>query len=58
MDVGSISTSTAATAVALKQLQAMREARMAVMKTIAESQQQMTELLNAVGIGQNIDVRV
>jgi len=44
-------------AVALRQLQAMTEAQMAVMKTIAESQQQMTELLHAAGIGRNVDVR-
>ena len=56
MDVSQISVSTAAAAAAVKQLQTVNEVQMAVMKSISDSQQQMAEMLQAAGIGQNLDV--
>jgi len=40
----------------VRQLQTTAEMQTAVMKKIVESQQQMAEMLAAVGIGQNVDV--
>ena len=40
----------------VQQLQATTEMQAAVMKKIAEGQQQMVEMLAAAGVGQNIDV--
>ncbi len=57
MDVSQISVSTAAVTTAVRQLQAITEAQMAIMKSISDSQQQMAKMLQAAGIGQNIDVR-
>ena len=60
MDVGqvsSVSTPIAVTAV-VREIQAMNEMQMAIMKSISDSQQQMTEMLQAAGIGVNVDVRV
>ena len=56
MDVGQISTSTAAISTAVKQLQDVQGAQMAIMKSMAESQQQMADILQILGIGQNLDV--
>ena len=44
-------------AMIVRQLQGMAELQMAVMKEMADSQQQVAELLQSMGIGQNIDVR-
>ena len=54
--VSSVSVSSAVTAIA-REIQTMNEMQMAIMKSIADSQQQMTEMLQAAGIGVNLDVR-
>lgn len=56
MEVSQIAVSTAAVAVVVNELQAINEAQMAIMKSLAESQIQMSEMLRAAGIGQNINV--
>ncbi len=56
MEVSQIAVSTAAVAVIVNELQAINEAQMAIMKNLAESQVQMSEMLRAAGIGQNINV--
>ena len=56
MEVSQIAVSTAAIAAIVNELQAINEAQMAIMKSLAESQIQMSEMLRAAGIGQNINV--
>ena len=56
MEVSQIAVSTAAVAVIVNELKAINEAQMAIMKNLAESQVQMSEILRAAGIGQNINV--
>ncbi len=56
MEVSQIAVSTAAVAVIVNELKAINEAQMAIMKSLAESQIQMSEMLRAAGIGQNINV--
>ncbi len=56
MDVSQVSASSAVTAV-VRELQAINKIQMAIMKSMADSQQQITEMLQAAGIGQNIDVQ-
>ncbi len=56
MEVSQIAVSTAAVAAVVNELQAINEAQMAIMKSLAESQIQMSEMLRAAGIGQNINV--
>ena len=60
MNIDSVSSSVASAsmAVAVKQLQAISEVQMEVMKNLAESQAQMAQMLQAEGIGQNIDISV
>jgi hypothetical protein len=58
IDSVSSSTASASTAIAVKQLKAISEAQMEVMKALAESQSQMTQLLRSEGVGQSIDIRV
>ncbi len=56
MEVSQIAVSTAAVAAVVNELQAINEVQMAIMKSLAESQIQMSEMLRAAGIGQNINV--
>ena len=56
MEVSQIAVSTAAVAAVVNELQAINEAQMAIMKSLAESQIQMSEMLRAAEIGQNINV--
>jgi hypothetical protein len=55
MDAGQV-TLDSSMAMIVQQLQTASEIQTAVMKKIVESQQQMAEILAAVGIGQNVDV--
>lgn len=55
MDVGQVTMNTSM-AMIVRQLEGMAEIQMAVMKEMADSQQQIAELLQSMGIGQNIDV--
>ena len=57
MEVNQIAVSTAAVAAIVSELQAINEAQMAIMKSLAEGQIQMSEILRAAGIGQNINTR-
>ena len=54
MDVGQVALDSSMALIA-RQLQTTTEMQLAVMKKIAESQQQMVEMLSAVGVGTNID---
>ena len=56
MDIGLISASSAVTAIA-RQLQTTTELQLAVMKRLAEGQQQMADMLQSLGIGQAIDLQ-
>ena len=47
-----------AMATSVKELQTINKAQMAIMKNLADSEQQMAELLQAAGIGQNVDIRI
>ncbi len=55
MDVSQV-TMNSSMAMIVRQLESMTEMQMAVMKEMADSQQQIAELLQSMGIGQNIDV--
>lgn len=55
MDAGQIALDSSMALIA-RQLQTTTEMQLAVMEKIAESQQQMAEMLTAIGIGANIDV--
>jgi uncharacterized phage-like protein YoqJ len=41
---------------AVRQLQSTYDMQIATLKKLAESQQQIAEMLHAMGVGQNIDV--
>ena len=55
MDTGPVALDSSM-AMIVQQLQTTSKIQTAVMKKIVESQQQMAEMLAAVGIGQNVDV--
>jgi len=56
IDALSSSTPNAAMAVAVEQLKVISEAQMEVMKLLTESQAQMTQMLQAEGIGLNVNI--
>ena len=56
MDAGRIALDSSM-AMIVQQLQAAGQMQVAVMKQIAESQQQVAEMLASIGIGQNVDVK-
>lgn len=58
MDVSSVSSSTMAVASISQQVQAVMETQMTILRELAESQQQVAQLLIESGLGQNIDVSV
>jgi hypothetical protein len=55
MDAGQVALDSSM-AMILRQLQTTTEMQVAVMKKLAESQQQMAEMLASIGVGQNVDV--
>jgi hypothetical protein len=55
MDAGQVALDSSM-AMIVQQLQATSEMQVAVMKKIAESQQQMAEMMASMGIGQNVNV--
>jgi hypothetical protein len=55
MDVSQVTMNTSM-AMIVRQLEGIAEMQMAVMKEMADSQQQIAGLLQSAGIGQNIDV--
>jgi hypothetical protein len=58
MEISSISTSTMAAASASQQVQNAMELQVAMLRELAESQQQVAQLLVEGGLGQNIDISV
>ncbi len=56
MNVSSVPSTTMASAAAAQQLQAVMEVQVAMLKELAESQQQIAQLLVESGLGQSIDV--
>ncbi len=56
MDVSQVSLSSSMAAM-VRELQTISEMQTAIMKSIAAGQQQMAEMLHAMGVGQNIDIR-
>ena len=54
MDAGQVSLDSSMALIAW-QLQTSTEMQLAVMKKIAESQQQMAEMLTSIGVGSNVD---
>ena len=56
MDAGRVALDSSM-AMIVQQLQTTGEMQVAVLKKIAESQQQMSEMLTSIGIGQNVDVK-
>jgi len=57
MDVSSTVTSTASMANTVRQLQTINKMQMEIMKSLADSQAQVADMVQASGIGQNIDTR-
>ena len=55
MDAGRVALDSSM-AMIVQQLQTTSEMQVAVMKKIAESQQQMAEMMASMGIGQNVNV--
>ncbi len=57
MSINAVSSSVApaSMAIAVQQLKAISEAQMEVLKTLAESQAQMSQILRAEGVGVNIN---
>lgn len=58
MNVSAVPSTTMAMAAASQQLQAVMEAQVAMLRELAESQQQIAQMLVESGLGQSIDVRV
>ena len=56
MDISAVSSTTAMAAM-VRQLQTVSAIQTAVMQQVADSQQQMADILAAAGIGQTIDIR-
>lgn len=56
MDVSQVSMTSSMAAI-VQELQTISEMQTAIVKSIAASQQQMAEMLHAMGLGQNIDIR-
>ena len=56
MDIAAITSNTAVAAI-VRQLQTISEVQTAVMGQMADSQQQLADMLAALGIGQNIDIQ-
>jgi hypothetical protein len=55
MDAGRVALDSSM-AMIVQQLQTTSEMQVAVIKKIAEGQQQMAEMLASIGVGQNVDV--
>ena len=58
MDISSVSTSTMAVASVSQHVQTVMEAQVSMLRELAETQQQVAQLLVEGGLGQNIDVSV
>ncbi len=58
MNVSSVPSTTMASAAAAQQLQAVMEMQVAMLKELAESQEQVSQLLVESGLGQSVNVHV
>jgi hypothetical protein len=58
MDISSVSTSIMAVASVSQQVQTVMETQVAMLRELAESQQQIAQLLVEGGLGQSIDVSI
>ena len=58
MNVSATPASTMAMASASQQLQTVMETQMALLRELAESQQEIAQMLAASGLGQAIDIQV
>ena len=58
MNVSATPASTMAMASASQQLQTVMETQMALLRELAESQQEVAQMLAASGLGQAIDIQV
>ncbi len=56
MNITDATVAMAATAVIMDQAITNNEAQMSMIKNMADSQKQMVQMLQALGIGQNVDV--
>jgi hypothetical protein len=56
MDVSQV-TANSAMATIVRELQTVSEMQTAIMKSIAAREQQMAEMLHAIGVGRNVDVK-
>lgn len=57
MQISDINVGTSAMAVAAQQMQAVTEMQMDLIKTMAESQEQLIAMLNAAGVGTTVDTQ-
>ena len=58
MDVSTVSSTTMAMASVSQQLQTTMEVQMAMLRELAENQQQVAQLLSESGLGQHINISV
>jgi hypothetical protein len=57
MHISDVNVGNSAIAVAAQQMQAVTEMQMELIKTMAESQAQLVAMLNASGVGLNVDTQ-
>ena len=57
MQVSDVNVANSAIAVAAQQMQAVTEMQMELIKTMMESQEQLVAMLNASGVGLNVDTQ-
>lgn len=57
MQISDVNVGTSAMAVAAQQMQAVTEMQMDLIKTMVESQEQLIAMLNAAGVGANVDTQ-
>ena len=57
MQVADVNVGNSILAVAAQQMQAVTEMQMELIKTMAESQEQLITMLNATGVGLNVDTQ-
>lgn len=57
MDVSAVPATSMAMVAASQQLQTVMETQVAMLRELAESQQQVAQMLAEGGLGQNIDIR-
>jgi hypothetical protein len=57
MHISDVNVGNSAIAVAAQQVQAVTEMQMELIKTMVESQEQLVAMLNAAGVGLNVDTQ-